>query len=77
MNRFEKSLERIEKRVEIQNNWNEDDLEHYKTIIEALEIASKFVDNTNCRNNTICLLNKNNSASDKQNKLKGYKNNEI
>lgn len=41
-NRFEKSLDRIKKNVDVQDNWNEEDLEHYKTIIEALEIASKI-----------------------------------
>lgn len=51
MNRFEKSLERIKKNVEIQNNWSEDDLEHYKTIIDALEIASEFITRENGYNN--------------------------
>lgn len=41
MNRFEKSLDRIQRNVEIEDGWTDDDLEHYKTIIEALEIASK------------------------------------
>ena len=41
-NRFDKSLDRIKKNVDVQDNWNEEDLEHYKTIIEALEIASKI-----------------------------------
>lgn len=40
MNKFEMSLDRIKKNVEIQDGWTEEDLEHYKTIIEALEIAS-------------------------------------
>lgn len=40
MNKFEISLERIKKNVEIQDNWTEEDLEHYKTIMKALEIAS-------------------------------------
>lgn len=44
MNRFEKSLDRIKKNVEMQDNWAEDDFEHYKTIIEALEIASRKED---------------------------------
>lgn len=41
MNRFEKSLDRIKKNVEPQYGWTEDDLEHFKTVIEALEIASE------------------------------------
>ena len=40
MNKFEMALDRIKKNVEIQDGWTEEDLEHYKTIIEALEIAS-------------------------------------
>lgn len=40
MNKFERSLDRMKKNVEIQDGWTEEDLEHYKTIIEALEIAS-------------------------------------
>ena len=40
MNRFEISFDRIKKNVEIQDSWTEEDLEHYKTIISALEIAS-------------------------------------
>lgn len=40
MTRFEKSLERIKKNVEPQDQWTESDCEHYKTIIEALEIAN-------------------------------------
>ena len=41
MNKFERSLDRIRKNVEIQDCWKEEDVEHYKTIIEALEIASE------------------------------------
>lgn len=41
MNRFEKSLNRIKKNVEIQDGWTQEELEHYKTVIEALEIASQ------------------------------------
>ena len=40
MNKFEIALARIKKNIEIQDGWTEKDLEHYKTIIEALEIAS-------------------------------------
>ena len=39
MNKFEMAIDRIKKNVEIQDSWTEEDLEHYKTIIEALEIA--------------------------------------
>lgn len=41
MNKFEKALDRIKKNVEIQDSWSEEDFEHYKTILEALQIASK------------------------------------
>jgi hypothetical protein len=44
MNKFEQALERIKKYVEPQDQWTEEDWEHYKTIIEALEIASKQAD---------------------------------
>lgn len=40
MNKFEIALDRIKKNVEIQDSWTEEDLEHYKIIIGALEIAS-------------------------------------
>jgi hypothetical protein len=40
MNKFETALDRIKKNVEIQDSWTEEDLEYYKTIISALEIAS-------------------------------------
>ena len=40
MNRFEKSLERI-KNILPQDNWTEEDWEHYKTVIEALELAAQ------------------------------------
>lgn len=42
MNKFEKALERIKKNVEIQDGWSEEDFEHYKTIVSALEIASEL-----------------------------------
>lgn len=42
MNGFEKALDRIKKNVENQDNWSEEDFEHYKTIIKALEIASEL-----------------------------------
>lgn len=41
MNRFEKSLDRIKKRVEIGGNWTDEDIEHYKTIVEALKMAAE------------------------------------
>ena len=40
MNKFEVALDRIKKNVEIQDGWTEEDLEHYNTIISALELAS-------------------------------------
>lgn len=42
MNIFERSLDRIKKNVEIQDGWTKEDLEHYKTILNALEIASEL-----------------------------------
>lgn len=42
MNKFEQALDRIKKNVEPQDSWNEEDWEHYKTIIKALEIASEL-----------------------------------
>lgn len=41
-NKFEKALDRIKKNVEIQDNWMEEDFEHYNTIVFALEIASRL-----------------------------------
>lgn len=41
MNKFEKSLDCIKKNVFPQEDWTSEDYEHYKAIIEALEIASK------------------------------------
>mgnify|MGYP003303089681 CR=1 FL=1 len=40
VNRFQKALDRIKKNVFPQDNWTEEDWEHYKTVIEALEIAA-------------------------------------
>lgn len=42
MNNYEKSLKRIKKGVEPNDKWTEDDWEHYKTIIKALEICSEL-----------------------------------
>ena len=42
MNRFGKSLDRIKKNVFPQDGWTEEDVEHYKTITEALEICEKL-----------------------------------
>lgn len=42
MNKFDIALDRIKKSVEIQDIWTEEDLEHYKTIVCALEIASEL-----------------------------------
>ncbi len=41
LNRFEKSLERIKKYVEPQDDWTDEDIEHLKTIIEALQKCSE------------------------------------
>ena len=41
MNKYEKALQRIRKNIEISEKWSEEDINHYKTIVEALEIASK------------------------------------
>lgn len=41
MNRFEKALDRIVKNVEPQDNWTEEDLEHFRTIKDALEICAE------------------------------------
>lgn len=43
MNRFEVSLERI-KRVEPQDSWTPEDIEHYKTVKEALEWCADHID---------------------------------
>ena len=40
MNKFEKALKRIKKNVIPNANWTDEDIEHCKTIVEALEIAS-------------------------------------
>lgn len=40
MNRFEKSLDRIKRTMFPQDCWTDADLEHYKTIVDALEIAA-------------------------------------
>jgi hypothetical protein len=40
-NRFSIALDRIRKYVEPQDNWSEEDWEHYKTVCEALEMASE------------------------------------
>ena len=41
MNKFDQALDRVKKNVAIQDDWTADDMEHYKTVIEALEIASE------------------------------------
>ena len=40
MNKFEISLERIKKYVVPDDSWTDADWEHYKTIVEALEIVA-------------------------------------
>ena len=42
MNRFEKSLKRIKRNLEPADCWAEEDWEHYRTIITALEFCSKI-----------------------------------
>ena len=37
MNKYEKALERIKKNVFPNDDWTEEDYEHFKAIIEALE----------------------------------------
>ncbi len=37
MNKYEKALERIKKNVFPNDDWTDEDREHYLTIIEALE----------------------------------------
>ena len=49
MNRFGKSLDRIKKGVVPQDSWTEEDVEHYKTITEALEICEKLVQCMECK----------------------------
>lgn len=51
MNKFEKALDRIKKRVEPSDDWTEDDIEHYKTVWEALE---KQIPKKPIRKNPIC-----------------------
>ena len=41
MNKYEKELDRIKKNVIPDETWTADDMEHYKTVIEALEMAAK------------------------------------
>lgn len=50
MNKFEKSLERIKKNVIPQDSWTDEDIEHCKTICEALEYAAEK-ENENGKNN--------------------------
>ena len=40
MNKFEVALDRIKKSVFPCDKWTQEDIEHYKTVVEALEIAS-------------------------------------
>lgn len=42
VNRFEKSLKRIKRNLEPADCWTEEDWEHYRTIITALEFCSKI-----------------------------------
>lgn len=45
MNKFETALDRIKKQVEPQDDWTEDDWEHYRTIIEALQKCADLTNN--------------------------------
>ena len=40
MNKFSKALDRIKKNVEPQDNWTDEDWEHFETIVAALEICA-------------------------------------
>lgn len=37
-NKYENALERIKKNVEPADNWTDEDREHYRTVVKALEI---------------------------------------
>jgi hypothetical protein len=37
MSKYEKALERIKKNVFPNDDWTEEDYEHFKTVVEALE----------------------------------------
>lgn len=39
MNKFEKSLSRMRKQIKPDDDWSQEDKEHYLTIIQALEMA--------------------------------------
>lgn len=41
-NRFEKSLWRISRTLRPEDGWTQEDIDHLKTIIEALEICSNM-----------------------------------
>lgn len=47
MNRFDEALERIKKNLEIQNDWTDEDFDHYHTIVFALKIASDLCEVNN------------------------------
>jgi hypothetical protein len=53
MNRFDEALERIKKNLEIQIDWTEEDFDHYKTIVFALEIASDLCEVDNLFKETV------------------------
>ena len=54
MNRFEKALDRIIKNVTPQDDSTEEDLEHFKTVNEALKIAAEITKKSNTRVVFIC-----------------------
>lgn len=41
-NRFEKSLQRLSRNLRPEDGWTQDDIDHLKTIIEALETCSNM-----------------------------------
>lgn len=53
MNRFDEALEKIKKNIEIQDDWTEEDQDHYNTIIFALKIASELCECSETENNDV------------------------
>lgn len=41
-NRFERSANRIAKNIRVEDGWTQEDINHVKTILEALEYCSKL-----------------------------------
>ena len=58
MNKFDEALERIQKNLEIQDGWSDEDIDHYQTIVFALKIASDLWEDYNPKaepNNVECI----------------------